>query len=368
LSRYILSIMKNKNLNFGQLLKATRESRGVNQNTLALSTAIDAAVLSKIERGDRFATRKQVIMLATILEAPINLFLSTWLGEKIYKQLEDEDFGFDALKVAEKAFEYRTAKTNRSSAEMPADLKTRLNHIDELKQRWLSNKPLNITQLRKLDEFFKINYTFESNRIEGNTLTMQETHLVVNEGITIGGKSMREHLEAINHAEAIDFVKDIVLRKVDFNERMLKEVHHLILKGIDRDNAGRYRNVPVRIGGSEFVPAQPYLVPKLMEDVFVFFEENKKTLHPVVLAAEMHERIVTIHPFIDGNGRTSRLIMNLILLSNGYTIANLKGDYDSRMRYYSALQKAQVGNDKSEFINLIAERTHHSIQEHINMC
>jgi Fic family protein len=132
-------------------------------------------------------------------------------------------------------------------------------------------------------------------------------------------------------------------------------IHHLILRGIDQMNAGIYRKVQVMIKGSSFTPPQPFLVGKQMEDYFHWYNINKTKLHPIVLAAEMHERLVTIHPFIDGNGRTSRLVMNLILLKHGYVIANIKGDSKSRMNYYNTLEKAQTQNSKNDFIELIAE-------------
>jgi Fic family protein len=119
------------------------------------------------------------------------------------------------------------------------------------------------------------------------------------------------------------------------------------------------------ISGSSYMPPQPYLLSKLMEDYFIFYNENKDTLHPVVLAAEMHERLVTIHPFIDGNGRTARLIMNLILLQYGYPIANIKGDAESRKRYYASLEKAQTQNDKSDLIQLIAEVVKESLEKYL---
>ena len=166
---------------------------------------------------------------------------------------------------------------------------------------------------------------------------------------------MREHLEAINHNEAIDYVKDLVLRKVKIKEREVLMIHNLILRGIMPENAGKYRSVQVMIKGSAHMPPQPFLVMKKMEEYFEWYSTNKNLLHPVVLAAEMHERLVTIHPFIDGNGRTARLIMNLILLSNGFVIANIKGDNATRMDYYAALEKVQTQNDKEAFLTFIAK-------------
>lgn len=237
---------------------------------------------------------------------------------------------------------------------------------------YLSNLKAELDKFRPMDnakiqEALDIEYTYESNRIEGNTLTLQETQLVIEKGLTISGKPLREHLEAINHKEAIEFIKDIVKTNVTLTEYTPKQIHAIVLKSIDKVNAGVYRNVPVLISGSKHVPPQPYLLAKLMEEYFLFYEEHKDQLHPVVLAAEMHERLVTIHPFIDGNGRTARLIMNLILLQQGYPIANIKGDYESRMRYYAALEKVQMGNDKSDFILLVTDVVKESLERYLNI-
>jgi len=218
-----------------------------------------------------------------------------------------------------------------------------------------------------IKEALQVEFLYESNRIEGNTLTLRETQLVINEGMTISGKSMREHLEAINHKEAILFVEDIVSQKIDLSAYILKQIHGIVLYGIDRENAGVYRKLPVAIAGSKHLPPQPYLLQDLIEDYFRFYDNQKDKLHPVVLAAEMHERLVTIHPFIDGNGRTSRLIMNLILLQNGFPLAIIGGDYESRMAYYDALERVQSENDKESFILLIAEKVLFALERYINI-
>lgn len=230
-------------------------------------------------------------------------------------------------------------------------LKELLEDIDRLKMQ--------LDQLRTWDNSsishaLEIEYTYETNRIEGNTLTLRETELVIDQGLTVGGKSMREHLEAINHHEALLFLRDLVREKTPLSESLVKQLHGLILRGIDRDNAGRYRSIPVMIAGSRHVPPQPWAVPVQMEQCFAWYEAHRQTLHPVLLAAEMHERIATIHPFIDGNGRTARLVMNLILLSYGYPIANIPGDIDSRRAYYDALEAVNLKGDRTGFQHLIA--------------
>ena len=218
-----------------------------------------------------------------------------------------------------------------------------------------------------IKEALEVEFLYESNRIEGNTLTLRETQLVINEGMTISGKSIREHLEVINHKEAILFIDDLVSQKADLSEYILKQIYGIVLYGIDRENAGVYRKLPLAIAGSKHLPPQPYLLQDLMEDYFRFYNQEKDNLHPVVLAAEMHERLVTIHPFIDGNGRTSRLIMNLILLQYGFPLAIIGGDYDSRMAYYDALEKAQAENNKEDFILLIAEKVLFALERYINI-
>jgi len=209
---------------------------------------------------------------------------------------------------------------------------------------------------KTIKDALRVEFLYESNRIEGNTLTLRETHLVINEGITISGKSLREHLEAINHKEAILWIEDIIAQDVPFSEHGLRQIHALVLHGLDHDHAGQYRRVPVMIAGSAYLPPPPYLLPTLMNDYVYFYTENKATLHPVILAAELHERLVTIHPFIDGNGRTARLVMNLILLQHGYPLAIIGGDYNNRMIYYETLEQAQLAADKSAFHLFIAQQ------------
>lgn len=247
-------------------------------------------------------------------------------------------------------------------------LNTILSEIDTLKAKLATLRPLPNEALKKIQEALEIEYTYESNRIEGNTLTLQETALVVNEGVTISGKSMREHLEAINHAEAIDFIKDIAKDSIEITERLIKEIHAIILHGIDRENAGKYRNVPVMISGSEHVPPQPYLIEPQME-VFIREFNNKVEAkeHPVVISAYLHDELVKIHPFIDGNGRTSRLLMNLYLLSKGYVVVSLKGDNDSKRAYYMALEKSHIENAPIDFYTLVAENEKEALSRYLHI-
>ena len=238
-------------------------------------------------------------------------------------------------------------------------IQTVLAEIDKLKTELQQYRHL---QSNKVIKAFELEYTYESNRIEGNTLTLQETALVVEKGLTIGSKSLQEHLEAINHTYALEYIKELVKEKTPLTETTLLNIHKLILQGIDNNDAGKYRNVQVLISGAKHIPPQPYLVPKQMEDFFIWYNEHKENLHPVLLSAELHERLVTIHPFIDGNGRTSRLLMNLVLLQHGYPIAILKGDAQSRLQYYAALETAQTNNNKQPFFELVSNTVKNTLE------
>jgi Uncharacterized conserved protein len=242
-----------------------------------------------------------------------------------------------------------------------------LNQIDGLKAELSTLQPLPAEALQKIQDAIRIEYTYDSNRIEGNTLTLQETALVVNEGITISGKSMREHLEAVNHAEAVDFIREIAT-DTPITESVIRDIHGLVLRGIDKENAGRYRTVPVMISGSKFLPPQPYLIVPQME---AFMNEYQRLepegVHPVIIAAYLHDELVKIHPFIDGNGRTSRLLMNLYLLRHGFPIVSLKSDNDSKLRYYNALEKSHTEGKRDDFYLFVAETVKDALGQYLSL-
>ena len=343
------------------LLKNARDQKGLKTREVAQLLGIDQALISKFESGARKPTREQVIKLAALLEIDLETMMVAWLKEKILYEIGQDEFALKALLVAEQEIRYQRKSTTKTLSEA---LQKILAEIDVLKTKldtFRQYESTSITQALELE------YTFESNRFEGNTLTLRETDLVINEGVTISGKSMREHLEAINHQEAIAFIKDLAQKNTPLDEREVLSIHNLILRGIHPQDAGRYRKVQVILKGSTYMPPQPHMVAKEMEDFFIWYETNKNKIHPIVLAAEMHERLVTIHPFIDGNGRTSQLLMNLILLQNGYIIANIKGDYENRMQYYQSLETAQTKNNKEDFIIFIAQTEKESLERYIEI-
>lgn len=351
-----------------KLINAKRIESNLKICDLAQQVGIDSSLMSRIISGKRPPTLPQLKKISEVVGVDYYELLKEFLSNQVIDLLSPYPaVAEEVIAVAEERITYLTGKDKFKVIKLDQQVTKLLNEAEKLHEKWKSKKPLDGLQVQKMREFFHTAYTYESNRIEGNTLTLSETHLVINDGITIGGKSMREHLELINHKEAIDLVLDFVENKVHFNAFYLKQIHQLVLKGIDKKNAGVYRSVPVRISGSAHFPPEPFRIDKLMEDYFLFYVIQKKVLHPIILAAEMHERLVSIHPFIDGNGRTSRLVMNLILLQHGYTLVNLKGDPSQKASYFKALEAVQVNHENKHFHKLIAECAIASLEEHIHL-
>jgi Fic family protein len=218
-------------------------------------------------------------------------------------------------------------------------------------------RPLSPEIIRKLDEQFTVELTYNSNAIEGNTLSLRETELIINRGLTIGNKTLKEHFEAINHKEGIQYLADFVQKQKELDENTILEIHKLILKNIDEVEAGHYRQSNVMIVGAIHLPPSAIKIQRLMGEFMEWYYENKTRLSVVELAALSHYKIVYIHPFIDGNGRTARLLMNLILIQHGYppaVILNL-----DRKKYYRVLKDAdrEKYNPFLDFIGRSVERS-----------
>ena len=223
--------------------------------------------------------------------------------------------------------------------------------VDSLKKELDSKRPIPKETLKSLKESINLEWTYNSNGIEGNTLTLRETQVVL-EGITVGGKSIKEHLEAINHEKAILYLDDLVKDNEPISEWNIKNIHQLILKEIDNENAGRYRKENVTIKGAVHIPPDYLKVPELMEKLILTYNTWNE-YHPIIQAALLHGELVKIHPFADGNGRTSRLLMNLVLMNSGYNPVIIKKE--DRLKYYEALDKAHMTNDYTDFIKLVTK-------------
>lgn len=243
-------------------------------------------------------------------------------------------------------------------------LESLLKEIDEKKAAIDKARPLPKIVLDKLTEYLDIEWTYNSNAIEGNTMTRQETMLILKEGLTISGKSMREHLEVTNHKNAIDYLGELLIKIEPITQEDVKRIHFFILEGINNKYAGRIRDVEVYISGSTYKPPLPGELPSLMLEFsrWLVEKQENRDLHPVRVAAQAHFKLVDIHPFVDGNGRCARLLMNFILMKYGYPIAIFECEAEKRKAYYSALDLGHKGNLLSfeamvaEYVNAIADK------------
>jgi Fic family protein len=238
-----------------------------------------------------------------------------------------------------------------------------LERLAEKKALLDAQRPLPDFIVQKIKEGLNVEWTYNSNSIEGNTLTLNETKVILEEGMTIGGKSLREHFEITNHHEAIEYLEGLVKPKYVLTERDVLDIHELVMSKIGKDFAGRIRNVPVRITGANFIPPSVAKVPEMLAELIEFVNENPLKLNDVLLASLFHHRFVWIHPFIDGNGRTVRLVMNLILMRKGYPPAIiLRTD---RKKYYDALNQANNGSYQKISL-LMAQATERSLDIYLN--
>lgn len=220
--------------------------------------------------------------------------------------------------------------------------KNLLDKLDNYKTILDEFRPLNQKVLQQIEQDFLVKYNQQSNAIEGNSLTIFETRVLLESGITANGKPFKDHLDILNHQEAIYYLNDLVKERKTLSEAIIKDFHYLLLQKTDNAReAGRYRTMPVVIQGAEHLPPQPYLIASKMEEL-VEWNNTQQSLHPIERIAQLHNRFVGIHPFIDGNGRTGRLIMNFELLKSGYQLAIIKAE--QRADYYQALQLGDQGN------------------------
>jgi len=235
--------------------------------------------------------------------------------------------------------------------------------IEELSNKLKAMRPLNETEQKRLRDEFIIENTYNSNAIEGNTLTLRETALILQEGITIAEKPVREHLEAIGHKDAFEYVITLADANTALTERVIKEIHSLVLMN-DANNRGVYRRVPVTIMGATHTPPQPYLVPAQMEQLLAEYKDMKREKHIIEAIAEFHLRFEGIHPFIDGNGRTGRLLLNLELIKAGMLPVNIK--FADRRKYYDCFDDYYSnGHTPETLVYLIAGYEVAELERHI---
>lgn len=254
------------------------------------------------------------------------------------------------------------------NAQKPADGRrkasrqaTSFERIEQLKAELDTRRPLTQGELERLNEEFMIEFTYNSNAIEGNTLTLQETAMVL-EGITIDQKPLKDHLEAVGHKDAFLYVQDIVSKKMPLTEFVIKNIHSLVLMNKPEDK-GVYRRVPVRIMGALTEPVQPYMIEPKITELLAENEKRKATMNIIERVARFHLEFESIHPFIDGNGRTGRLLMNFELMQNGYPPVNVK--FTDRKRYYEAFDSYSRNQDANPMTNLITEYVTERLEQYL---
>lgn len=238
-----------------------------------------------------------------------------------------------------------------------------LQRIDQKKQRLDDLRPFTTGELMRLQEEFMVEFTYNTNAIEGNTLTLQETAMVL-EGLTIDQKPLKEHLEAIGHRDAFGYILRLVKDQIFLDERVIKDIHSLVLMDRPQDK-GVYRSIPVRIMGSDHEPPHPLLVPEQMQELLINYEEMKKNMHPIECISVFHLLFEGIHPFVDGNGRTGRLLLNLELLQAGFPAVNIK--FTERKRYYACFHEHCDTGCPHQMVSLIAQYVEEVLDRYLRM-
>ncbi|GAB4456250.1 MAG: Fic family protein [Anaerolineae bacterium] len=226
-------------------------------------------------------------------------------------------------------------------------------------------RPLPAAVVSRLNEQLTVEWIYNSNAIEGSTLTLRETQLVLETGLTIGGKSLREHLEVVNHQDAIQYVETLANSTEPITPFHVRQIHRLVLTRIDDDNAGQYRTLPVRIAGAAHQPPEAWRVAELMDRWHEWLQTEATSLHPIEQAALTQHRLVNIHPFLDGNGRTARLVMNLVLLRHGYPPTIILRV--NRRQYYRVLAQADA-DQPAPLVNFVGRAVERSLTLFLEAC
>jgi Fic family protein len=242
-----------------------------------------------------------------------------------------------------------------------------INKVDNQNHFINQKRPLTTNEANQLKDFFKIENTYSSNAIEGNSLTLTETKVLLEDGLTVGGKPIKDYYEATGHAKAYDFMYVLAIKQLLVTEDDVKELHRLFYSGIDVDNAGKYKTEQNIITGTDYVPPTPEETPTLMKQYIADYNELSKKNHPIEIAAFAHQGLVDIHPFVDGNGRTARLVMNLELIKGGYLPVSVPPIL--RDSYINALKAGRQGRryNKEPLSTFIAELEYETQKDFIRM-
>ncbi len=293
-----------------------------------------------------FMTVKQTAEKWGLSERRVRILCSTGRIPGVYQEGRAWKIPVDAVKPADRRFK---------SAE------SLLEAIDRKKAELDACRPLTEGELARLSEEFTVEFTYNSNAIEGSTLTLRETDMVLR-GLTVHQKPLKDHMEAIGHKEAFDFVLELVQNRIPMTERIIQQIHYLVLAD-KRDDRGTYRRIPVRIAGAQYEPVQPYLIQPKMEQLITNYRED--TDHIVMRLARFHVEFESIHPFIDGNGRTGRLLVNLELMKAGYPPIDIK--FTDQLAYYDAFDEYHTKQSLSAMEKLFANYMNEQLDRYLSM-
>lgn len=342
------------------ILRAARENKGIKTRELSKMVQVDQALISKFESGSRRPTKDQLLKLASTLDIELNPLLISWLKEKILHEISNEEFALEALKEAQEELTIKLAKESKSINDL---FENDLQLIEELK---IVAHQLGVANNIKLQDNFIISYVFESNSLDGNSISKIETELILNEGQSIVGKSMHEHLAVINHQEALRYTHKIAQSKELLTVATIIEIHQLLFRGINPKEAGTFRTTAISIKDDLFSPPKPESIEADLESLMLWLNENKNHLHPVLLAAAFKIKFVCLQSFKQGTAKIARLLTNLILLHNDLTPIIYKSDSDSKKTYLIALMASIQDQNNSSFTTFLLQQEKESLNYNIS--
>ena len=293
-----------------------------------------------------FMTIKETALKWGISERRIRTLCSEGKIPGAYQQGRKWKIPIDALKPADGRYKA---------------IENLLETIDNKKKQLESKRPLTAGEVERLREEFMVEFTYNSNAIEGNTLTLGETDLVL-KGLTIDKKPLKDHLEVIGHKEAFEYVVQLVEDNIPISQKIIKEIHYLVLSD-KKDDRGVYRRVPARIMGARHEPVQPYLIQPKMEQLLLDYKDSKE--YTITKLARFHIEFESIHPFIDGNGRTGRLLVNLEFMKAGFPPIDIK--FTDRIEYYRAFDKYHLKDDLSGMEKLFSRYMNERLDMYLKM-
>ncbi|MBK0368597.1 helix-turn-helix domain-containing protein [Flavobacterium agrisoli] len=315
------------------ILKKAREEKGLKTREVAQMLQIDQALISKFESGTRKPTKEQIVKLAHLLNINLDTILVLWLKERILHEIKNEKFALEALKLVESEL----LKSEVIQPKTSEKLQKLVTEINSLLQQFYN---LNLLEYRRITKQLDLYFTFECNSLNGNKMSFEEVKLIVNEGISITDKPMKEHLEIINFFEAIQYCKELIQKKIDFCEKKLLQIYSILTQEIEPEISNQQ---PDKTTINE------------LKILFKWYEMSKDNIHPLILASETHLKIMQILPFRQYNNQIAFLIMNWILLQNKYSLIVIKSDRSEKENYIAEIEQSFTEDNIANFSLLMAE-------------